>query len=225
MHVVKDRWTPNRNLNTAYMICDPAGRRSYSCLWALVDKDGYVQIQAEFPERSIYGEWAVFGSPNWGYGPGSKKHFMSVDSYVEEWRMIEKELGMEVQERIGDSRAFATEDDNSLDRFHKFSDFGMDFLPSDGRKEEIGLQMLDEWFDYDISKPVDEVNRPLLTVHESCENLIDSILNYNAVGRKDEALKDFIDLLRYFRMHNYGEGPFHLTPQDFQVHRIGKGGY
>ena len=226
VNVVKDRWNFLPSKHTCYMVADPAGRRSYSCLWAFVNEHGDVHIAAEFPERRTYGEWADFGSPNWKYGPGSKKHYMSVRSYVEVWKDIEEEIGAtEVYERIGDSRAFATENDDSVDRFMAFEDEGMYFIPSDGRPEEIGLQMLDEWFDYDESQPTDVVNRPLLTIHESCENLIDSIINYNSDGKKDEALKDFIDLLRYLRMTNAGEGPDHVTNASYNVSVQGSGGY
>jgi hypothetical protein len=208
------------------MVADPAGRRSYSCLWAFVNELGDVHVVAEFPERSVYGEWANFGSPNWKYGPASKKHYMSVKSYVEVWKEIEEEIGCkDVYERIGDSRAFATENDDSVDRFMAFDEEGMYFIPSDGRTEEIGLQMLDEWFDYDVSQPIDSVNRPSLTIHKSCENLIDSIVNYNSEGKKDEALKDFIDLLRYLRMTNAGEGPDHVTDKSHSASVQGSGGY
>ena len=225
-NVVEKRWEFDRSKHTCYMVADPAGRRSYSCLWAFVNQPGDVHIVAEFPERQTYGEWADFGSPNWRYGPASKKHIMSVKGYVEKWKEIEEEIGVkDVFERIGDSRAFATENDDSIDRFMAFEDEGMIFIPSDGRTEEVGLQMLDEWFDYDINEPLNSVNRPTLTIHKSCENLIDSIINYNSDGKKDEALKDFIDLLRYLRMTNAGEGPDHVTNQNYTVTVRGKGGY
>jgi hypothetical protein len=226
VHVVKERWKFDPQKHTAYMVADPAGRRSYSCLWAFVNEFGEVHIPAEFPERGVYGEWAEFGTPRWKYGPASHKRIMSVKGYVDEWRTIEEDIGCtEVFERIGDSRAFATENDNSVDRFAAFDEEGMYFIPSDGRQEEIGLQMLDEYFDYDTTQPVNAVNRPILTIHESCGNLIDSILNYNAEGKKDEALKDFIDLLRYLRMANGGEGPDHVSTRDMAVTSRGSGGY
>ena len=224
VNVVKERWKFDPKNHTCYMVADPAGKRSYSCIWALVNKYGEIHILSEFPERGIYGDWAKFGSPRWTYAEGSKKVYMSVASYVEEWRKIEEDLGVTPMVRIGDSRAFATENDDSVDRFAAFSEHDMHFEPSDGRQEEIGLQMLDEWFDYDVSQPVDSVNRPLLTIHESCGNLIDSILNYNAVGKQDEALKDFIDLIRYLRMANAGEGPEHYDEKAFQTQST-TGGY
>ena len=214
------------------MVADPAGRRSYSALWALVNEYGEVQVVAEFPERDIYGQWAKFGSPRWTYDTGSKKIYMSPKSYVEEWQKIEADLGLTVFERIGDKRAFATENDESVDRFQAFSDLGMHFVPSGGNpkgdkgEEEVGLQMLDEWFDYDQSQPVDSVNKPLITIHESCGNLIDSIINYNALdGKRDEALKDFIDLLRYLRFANNGDGPEHYGPEAFNTEQPSDAGY
>ena len=209
VNVVDQRWKFDPKDHTCYMVCDPAGRRSYACLWAYVNKHGEIHIAAEFPERDIYGDWAKFGTPRWTYSVGSQKVYMSVESYVEEWKKIEEDLGCTVFERIGDSRAFAAENDNSIDRFTDFSRCGMDFVPSDGRPEEIGLQMLDEWFEYDVNQPVDSVNKPLITIHRSCGNLIESLINYNAEGKKDEALKDFVDLMRYLRMANGGEGPEH----------------
>ena len=225
VNVVASRWKFDKKKHTCYMIADPAGKRSYSCIWALVNEHGEIHILAEFPERDIYGPWAKFGTPRWTHDVGSKKVYMSVASYVEEWRKIEEDLGVTPMVRIGDSRAFATENDDSVDRFAAFSEHDMHFEPSDGRQEEIGLQMLDEWFDYDVSQPVDSVNRPLLTIHESCGNLIDSILNYNAVGKQDEALKDFIDLIRYLRMANAGEGPEHYPDGALGVVKSTKGGY
>ena len=231
VHVVSERWIYNPKEMTCYMVCDPAGRRSYSCLWAYVNRDGYVHIAKEFPEKNEYGPWAKFGAPRWTYDVGSSKVYMSVLSYVEAWRSIESELRCNPLVRIGDKRAFATENDSSIDRFQAFGELEMYFEPSGGKpqgergEEEVGLQFLDEWFDYREDLPVDEVNRPILSIHQSCGNLIESILNYNADGIKDAALKDFIDLLRYLRMANDGEGPIHFGSVKLGMVRSTTGGY
>lgn len=68
----------------------------------------------------------------------------------------------------------------------------MCFVASDGRMEEIGINALDEWFNYNPNEPVDEINRPRCYIHESCGNLIDSLINYGSNGKADEALKDFL---------------------------------
>ena len=148
-----------------------------------------------------------------------------MQGYVDLFTEIESQLHVEVFERIGDSRYFASENDDNVDLFTQFSDKGMDFIPADGRQEEIGLTALDEWFKYNPNLPVDAANRPILRIHESCGNLIYSIINYGANGKQDEALKDFIDLLRYLRMSNGGDGPEHYDPRAFNHQPLADAGY
>ena len=214
-----------KNAFTCYMVVDPAGARNYSALWAGVDEDGYVYIRKEFPDRDTYGEWALFGDPKWRYGPASKKIGLNVQGYVELFEEIEEELGITIYERIGDSRFFAKENENNDDLFRSFDELGMNFVPSDGRKEEMGISALDEWFTYNPNIPVDSVNRPLCYVHEECGNLIDSLINYGSNGKADEALKDFFDTIRYLRMTNGGEGPDHVTGRQLLSTTRGSGGY
>ena len=47
---------------------------------------------------------------------------------------------------------------------------------------------------YNPNFNIDEANQPLCYIHEDCGNLIDSLINYNARGKSDEALKDFFFL-------------------------------
>jgi hypothetical protein len=97
-----------------------------------------------------------------------------------------------------------------------FSEQDFHFVPSLGTKEEQGLTGLDDWFYYNPNLPTYGANSPRVFIHESCGNLIFAILNYGALGKKDEALKDFIDCLRYLRTANGGEGPEHYTPEAFK---------
>ena len=208
---------------THYQVVDPAGARNFSAIWASVNAQGKVFIRKEFPERSQYGEWALFGE-KWKYGPAAKKIGYDVQGYCALFDEIEEELEIEVFERIGDSRYFARENENNLDLFASFSEFGYDFVPSDGRREVVGIQALDDWFSYNPNYELDDANQPQCFIHESCENLIDSLINYNAQGKSDEALKDFFDLIRYLRMANAGDGPIHYTDADFDQVRL-TGGY
>lgn len=122
---------------------------------------------------------------------GSKKIGLDIAGYVELFTEIEKELGITVYERIGDSRYFARENENNEDLFTVFSDYDMHFIPSSGVMEETGIAALDEWFAYNPNAKIDEANRPTCYLHEDCENTIDSLINYNSNGKNDEALKDF----------------------------------
>jgi len=210
---------------TVYQVVDPAGARNFTALWAAVDRDGYVYICREWPDRNTYGEWALFGDPKWKTGPATRKIGLNVEGYASLFQEIEEELGVEVFERIGDSRYFARENDNNEDLFTLFDDFGMLFYPSDGRMEEVGISAVDEWFTYNPNEPIDAVNRPMCYIHRDCGNLIDSLVNYNSQGKTDEALKDFFDLIRYLRMSNGGEGPDHIENKNLLTTNKSKGGY
>jgi hypothetical protein len=210
---------------TWYQVVDPAFARNYVALWAGVSEEGEVFIRREWPDRGSYGEWALFGDPKWRYGPAAKKFGYDVERYVELFKEIEDELGIDVMERIGDSRFFAKENENNVDLFTKFYDYGMSFVPSDGQTEQIGCTALDEWFNYNPNYEIDEANRPLCYIHEDCGNLIESVINYNSNGKNDEALKDFFDILRYLRMSNGGYGPDYFASRDMQATTTGKGGY
>jgi hypothetical protein len=101
----------------------------------------------------------------------------------------------------------------------------MDFVPSSGKQEREGIIKLDEWFDYNENAKIDLANMPRCYVHKDCGNLIESIVHYNANGKMDECLKDFFDVLRYFRMANDGRGPDFVNAQSLQVTRKNMGGY
>jgi hypothetical protein len=97
----------------------------------------------------------------------------------------------------------------------------MDFVPSDGRQEHIGITALDDWFYYNPNVEIDATNRPKCYIHESCGNLIQSIINYS---KTNDALKDFFDLMRYLRLANAGDGPVHYGEEAF-IQQRGTGGY
>ena len=215
----------DRSRFTSYQVVDPAGARNFTALWAAVDRDGYVYIRREWPDRDTYGEWAMFGDPKWKVGPATKKIGLNVKGYVDLFEEIEQDIGVEVFERIGDSRYFATENENNEDLFMLFDQHGMLFYPSDGRMEELGISAVDEWFTYNPNEPIDSVNRPMCYIHKECGNLIDSLLNYNSQGKADEALKDFFDLIRYLRMANGGEGPDHMENRSLLTTSKSRGGY
>ncbi|MBT8448059.1 MAG: terminase family protein [Gammaproteobacteria bacterium] len=225
VHVVEERPAITDRTHTVYHVVDPAGNRNYSALWAAVDKDRNVTILREWPDCDSYGDWAVFGDPKWKPGPAAKKLGYDVESYVNEFTEIESELKVNVFERIGDSRYFARENENNVDLFESFSDFGMHFIPSSGVQIDTGLTAIDQWLKYNPNLPVDTANKPALTIHRSCGNLIQGILNWGNEGKKDEALKDFVDLLRYLRLHNDGDGPDHVTNRSMQATMKSKGGY
>ena len=214
-----------KTTHTAYKVCDPAGNRNYCAAWGAINRHGYVDIIREWPDRDTYGPWAEYHGNKWVYGPAAKKIGYDIEGYIELFKGIEGDLDISVFERIGDSRFFATENADNIDLFESFSQKGMEFLPSDGQNIDTGIADLDEWFSYNPNKPVDQANRPILRIHKSCGNMIESVLNWSNDGKKDEALKDWIDLLRYFRRHNNGYGPDFIDGSGLVATRTGTGGY
>lgn len=210
---------------TWYQVVDPAFARNYVAIWAGVSENEEIFIRKEWPDRATYGEWALFGDPKWRYGPAAKKIGYDVEMYCELFKEVEEELGIEVTERIGDSRFFAKENENNVDLFTKFYDYGLSFIASDGQTEQIGATALDEWFFYNPNFDIDEANRPRCYIHEDCGNLIESVINYNSSGKSDEALKDFFDVIRYLRMSNGGYGPDYFASNDMQTTMRKQGGY
>tara|TARA_E500000318_G_scaffold61614_1_gene57179 strand:+ start:90 stop:1868 length:1779 start_codon:yes stop_codon:yes gene_type:complete len=215
----------DRRKYTIYQIVDPAGNRNFSAIWAAVDKQGSVYIKREFPDRNTYGEWAIFGDPKWKAGPATKKIGYDVQGYADLFREIEREENIIPFERIGDSRYFARENEDNIDLFTSFADHNMYFIPSSGKNERDGIIALDDWFDYNQDNPIDAANKPICFIHEDCGNLIDSLINYNSQGKNDEPLKDFFDLIRYFRMANDGIGPDFVSPEAESKILSRKGGY
>ena len=209
---------------TRYMVIDPANARNYFALWAAVDNRGQVFVYREWPDRKNYGQWAEFGDPRWKPGPASRKIGMNVEGYADLFLNLEKPEE-EIFERYVDSRFAATAGHSGTDLFTDFADIGFYVLPTDGQSEEKGLTRLDDWFSYDPTLPVDNANQPLCYIHEDCANLVDSLVNYGAQGKTDEALKDPIDCLRYLRMANHGDGIEHIGDDRYAVVWQGEGGY
>jgi hypothetical protein len=101
----------------------------------------------------------------------------------------------------------------------------MFFIPSSGADIETGLSGLDEWMLYNPNAEVDDANKPILKIHSSCGNLIQSLINWGHKGKIDEPLKDWIDLLRYLRMANDGYGPDYVSDTSMNTTRKSEGGY
>lgn len=191
---------------TSYLILDPASARNYVMLWVVVNSAGDIYAVREWPDKDTYDDWAVPGDPNWKVGPAADKFGYDIPAYVGLIRDIEDEVNLKPFIRIGDSRYFSRPQDNNRTLFEDFAESGMTFEASDGRTIRKGAQMLDDWFYYNTASAIDSSNRPRFFVHERCGNLITALENYQNEGKRDEALKDFFDLVRMARTFNGGEG-------------------
>ena len=221
---------------TNYQVIDPAGAKSWACAWYGVNAKGDVRQWAEWPDRATYGEWAVEGKSQvrsddavtWKRGPAAEDcGGLSIRSLQMEWTKIEGSIP--IFERIIDIR-FAhspkqTADDGERTLSDELGDIGIETVPSFGAQEDIGLAKIQEWLAFDNKQPFDKfTNSPSFRISSECGNTIFSFMNYCQNGKKDEPLKDFIDLPRYAVTHDEGTGIGHFGKDTLGV-LVPSGGY
>lgn len=213
---------------TNYQVIDPAGTKAWSCIWAAVNRKGDIRVWAEFPDRALHGEWAVEGkatirsddSVQWKKGPAADSlGGLSLRQLQIEWQRVEGEIP--IFQRIIDIR-FAHNPKQTRDQGNKtlqdeLSEMEIFTYPSVGAPEDIGLPLVQESLSYDTSKPYcPHTNSPRLRFSKDVGNTIFSVINYCKNGKKDEALKDFIDLLRYLMTANNGAGPLYYSQREVE---------
>ena len=151
---------------------------------------------------------------------------LSIRSLQMEWTKIESNIP--IFERIIDIR-FAhspkqTADDGERTLQDELYDIGIETVPSFGATEEVGLPKIQEWLAFDTKQPFDKfTNSPSFRMSRDCGNSIFSFMNYCQNGKKDEPLKDFIDLPRYAATHDEGAGICFIDAASMKVTRQGKG--
>ncbi len=212
---------------TNYQVIDPAGAKSWCCAWYGVNSSGDVRQWAEWPDRETYDEWAVEGkssassddSVTWKKGPAALDNGgMSLRAMQMEWMKIEGKIP--IFERIIDSR-FAhnphqTATDGQKTLQDEMFDIGIETVASCGFTEDVGLPKIQEWLSFDTKQPFDlHTNSPTFRISKKCGNTIFSFMNYCQNGKKDEPLKDFIDLPRYAATHGEGGGIEYYSPEAF----------
>jgi len=203
---------------TNYQVIDPAGAKSWACAWYGVNSKGDVRQWAEWPDRDTFGAWAVEGKSTvrsddavtWKKGPAAEDcGGLSFQSLEMEWTKVEGKIP--IYERIIDIR-FAhgphqTAMDGKRTLQDDLTDYGVHTVCSCGFTEEIGLPKIQEWLSFDSKQPFNpHTNSPTFRISKDCGNSIFSFMNYCQNGKKDEPLKDFIDLPRYAATHDDGAG-------------------
>jgi hypothetical protein len=93
--------------------------------------------------------------------------------------------------------------------------------PAPGLDIDEGLQALVSKMAWDVSKPMDSLNRPKFYVSEECENIIMALGEYTGDDGLKEAWKDAIDVLRYAAIADIE----HVGENVMKVTRSGNGGY
>jgi hypothetical protein len=136
-------------------------------------------------------------------------------------------LDEQVCQRFGDPRSGAAsavsqeDDEGGLNFFAMLERAGMPVCPvallSEDRFIGEGIKLINDLLDYDLDRYREEGNRftpdnePRLFISEDCEQVIDCLRLWTPHGPvKDQACKDFIDLLRYMavsELDDYGRAP------------------
>lgn len=212
---------------TRYMGVDPAPNKRWFMLWVAVAEDGTWYVYREWPDKE-YGDWAEIGQNGKSrYAEASKPDGKGIKDYVDLIRGME---GKEkIEERIIDPRMGATPrqvEEGITTIIDQLSDYDLIMIPSlgtGGNESEIvaGISMINDLLSYNPNNEIDSINRPSLYISESCENTIDSLLNYTASEGPNEAWKDPIDVIRYLAMSDIG----YRDPHEQVGINLKRGGY
>lgn len=224
-HVVRPEEIPAEGTN--YMVVDPGKGKPWVAKWYRVTpgKRRRVYLYREWPCPTLYvpgqgylGEWAVNGEKADGdAGPGQDSIAWGIDRYVREFTRLESgeplvgvsPVGPErkwvkevIQERIMDSRALSEathrRGESNTCLGDELLDAGMDFTAASGLSVDDGVEVMLQWFDWDVNEPVSAENCPDFYVNEECTNSIFAYETWTNLDGQKGACKDFIDPDRYF---------------------------
>tara|TARA_R110000868_G_scaffold58435_1_gene180574 strand:- start:6485 stop:8119 length:1635 start_codon:yes stop_codon:yes gene_type:complete len=181
---------------TRYMAIDPAGSKNWFMLWLAVDASDTWWLYREWPDQE---DWALPGNTVEGKaGPAQKGSKKGIKDYVD---LIRHQEDQEIIfERFIDPRLGAAEKqslEGAVTIISDLDDAGMTVLPAPGVDIDNGLQLINNQLAFDDTKPRSSLNSPHLFISDRCTNLIYAMKEYTALGGKNEATKDPIDVLRY----------------------------
>lgn len=175
------------------MVCDPAIAKPLALIWAWADAAGSVHIYDEHPEFEFH---------------NAKDSNLTVTEYANQI-IKPTEEGKTIARRILD-RHFGnvrrTLGGKTLRE--EFSEVGLDFEDSyvmaPDVEVETGILKIKEYLRYDKAKPLDNLNRPRLTISPKCKNVIAALERSSRspdTGKQnDDGYKDFFDDVRMLVM-------------------------
>jgi hypothetical protein len=205
VHVIPHGRIPTKG--TRYQFVDPCSGRNWFMIWLLLDESGRAFVYREWPGQDYIdgvgyaGAWAepdgkkADGRP----GPAQKSFGFGLERYKEEIARLEKdEVIFErwMDSRYGNAATVAKESATTL--IEECAEIGLNFVATPGTNIDEGIDLINDWLHYDTGKPVDAMNQPRLYVSEECKNTIMALKEWTGADGKTGALKDPIDVLRYF---------------------------
>lgn len=124
-------------------------------------------------------------------------------------------------ERLMDSRfgaAPTTTTDGQTTLIAEMAKLDMHFRAASGKEISEGIDLINDMLDYDTERPIGEwsprlgrINEPLMKISRNCPNLIFALKIYTGRDGQKGAVKEFIDVLRYFLLadlHYVGPNAF-----------------
>lgn len=215
VHVIPHERVPRKG--TRYMIVDPCGGRTWCMAWFLIDEAGRAYVYREWPDQDQYiegvgypGPWAEpdshkadgrAGSAQKGFKFGILRYKEEIDRLESgthpRWKG-EPEIVFErwMDSRYGDAPRQGKEAEVTL--IDECAEVGLDFLATPGKGIDEGIDLINNWFEYDTRRPIDGTNEPRLFISDRCKNMIYAVQEWTGADGKTGATKDWIDLLRYF---------------------------
>jgi len=172
-----------------YMVVDPAIGKPVFAVWATVDATGALHIYDEYPDFEF---------------EGAKDSNLSVRDYAQIF--LARECGKEINVRILD-RHFGNvrRTMGGITLKQEFAQENLFFQDSYqvgdiGSEVETGILKIKDYLRYDASRPIDNLNRPKLTISPSCPNTIAAAERWARdpkSGKPQEQYKDPMDCVRY----------------------------
>ena len=223
VHVIPSDKVPKEG--TRYCSCDPAGLKNWFIKWYLVDEIGRVFLYREWPDRKTYGEWALPSEkPDGAPGPaqsndqgrsivGYKKLILELGGWkwneeAGEWDGTDAEdiACRYIDPRMGGAEVPSAEEGTSIislmediqEKDNARIGPSMVWLRADGGSIDEGIQMINDYMDYDDSETISALNAPKYYVTSDCEQSIFAYHEYTGRDGLKGAMKDVIDPDRYF---------------------------
>lgn len=123
---------------------------------------------------------------------------------LKEWQLgLSTEGGADewIAERFIDSRPASNpkqENDRATTVLTQFDEMGLAFRPTPGDDIEEGVIDINDALYWDEEQPLSDINRPRLRICANCTNTIFAMRKYTGADGQKGAVKDPIDLLRYY---------------------------
>ena len=134
--------------------------------------------------------------------------------------------GEDIFKRYGDPRSGAvqsvqeSEVTSIFEMLNRPQEDGVDlqFYPvqADATRSKIveGVNLFNEWLEYDDEKPIGLENEPILYISDKCRNLCECLKLWTGAGGEKGAAKDPVDLCRYAAVsdiEHYPAGALEVT--------------